>query len=52
MKCPQCDSVDLLITEYDNGIDPDTGYADAGTRVTCQNCGAISELDEIDTEAV
>ena len=45
--CPSCHSDDIRIAEFDRGIDPETGYHDAGVLVTFRVCGATHDGDDI-----
>jgi hypothetical protein len=45
--CPECDSTQLKITEFDFGTCPETGYHDAGERFECQDCGAEGDADDL-----
>jgi hypothetical protein len=44
--CPQCGSPNLAYGSYDFGCDSETGYADAGERYRCLECGAAGDVDD------
>lgn len=44
--CPECGGDDLSFTDYDFGIDMETGWRDAGTRFTCRACGESADISE------
>jgi hypothetical protein len=35
---PPCFHSNYRVQDWDNGADPDTGYHDSGTMVTCRDC--------------
>lgn len=47
--CPQCASDDVRITgwPFDFGVDPETGYHDAGESATfeCLRCGCTGDVE-------
>jgi len=44
--CPQCGSPNLAYGSYDCGCDSETGYADAGERYRCLDCGSTGDVDD------
>jgi hypothetical protein len=44
--CPQCGSQNLEYGSYDGICDSETGYADAGDRYRCLDCGSTGDVDE------
>jgi hypothetical protein len=44
--CPQCGSQNLAYGNYDCGCDCETGYADAGERYRCLDCGSTGDVDD------
>jgi hypothetical protein len=44
--CPQCGSQNLAYGSYDGGCDSETGYADAGERYRCLDCGSTGDVDD------
>jgi len=46
MNCPECGSVDFETWAYDYGIDPETGYIDAGVRAKCLECGHEADVED------
>lgn len=47
MRCPQCLSEEITVTEYDFGVCPETGYHNAGERFRCGACGAQGGADDL-----
>ena len=47
MRCPECDSENVVVERYDFGTCPQTGYHDAGERFRCLQCGATGDAGEI-----
>jgi hypothetical protein len=45
--CPDCGSLDLIAEAYDFGTDRETGYADAGARFRCRDCGAEGDAADV-----
>jgi len=45
--CPRCLAEHLEYGSYDFGTDPQTGYADAGERYYCPDCGATGDGDDL-----
>ena len=46
--CPNCNSDDLHIEEYDYGVCRETGYHDAGVRYHCRACGDEGDADDLE----
>ncbi len=44
--CPRCGSQNLAYGSYDGGCDSETGYADAGERYRCLDCGSAGDVDD------
>ena len=44
--CPQCGNQNLAYGSYDCGCDSETGYADAGERYRCLDCGSTGDVDD------
>ena len=44
--CPDCDSMALEFSEYDNGIEAKTGYSDSGEIFACHDCGAMGDASD------
>jgi hypothetical protein len=47
---PVCVHPNTSVEDWDRGRDPETGYRDAGTTVTCRNCGERWTEDEFRQE--
>src|SRR5262245_13194817 len=47
LMCPECSSSQVVITGFDFGICPETGYHDAGERFRCLECGAAGPADDL-----
>jgi hypothetical protein len=45
--CPDCGSLDLIAEAYDFGTCRETGYADAGARFRCRDCGAGGDAADV-----
>lgn len=37
--CSECGSDNVRPEDFDNGLDWETGYHDAGTLIVCRDCG-------------
>ena len=44
LLCNHCGSANTSVEPFDLGIEPDTGYHDAGNVITCQDCGTAEIL--------
>src|SRR5262249_21938929 len=46
-RCPECAGSELVALPFDFGMDPESGYHDAGERFLCRACGATGEAAEV-----
>lgn len=52
MTCPQCGSPDLRFEDCDFGVCSQTGYHDAGERISCLRCGYDIDPRELEAECL
>jgi hypothetical protein len=46
LRCPRCDSTDVVTEDYDFGICRKTGYSDSGVAARCQACGCVGPEED------
>ena len=49
MNCPKCGSEEFVTWPYDQGMDPETGYRNAGVAAKCLNCGLVADVEDFQT---
>ena len=51
MRCPECNSENFVTAAYDHGVDPETGYHNAGVRACCLDCGHEADVEDFQERA-